>query len=82
MSLPLATVVEWGDLLQVVYVSLIAGVGITAVWSAGLVGVANFDARRRAGERGAAFAWGALAIVAGLAVAAAVVEAVIIMTTK
>ena len=78
----IAAIVEWGDLLQVVYVSLIAGVGITLVWSVGIVGVASWDARRRAGDRAAAAAYAALAFLAGAAVVAAIVQAVIIMTTK
>lgn len=78
----IAAVVEWGDLLQVVYVSLIAGIGITFVWSLGIVGVANWDARRQAGDRAAAAAYATLAVVAGLVVVAAVVQAVVIMTTK
>ena len=78
----IAAVVEWGDLLQVVYVSLIAGVGITLVWSVGIVGVANWDQRRQAGNRGGAAAYAALAVIAGLVVVAVIVEAVIIMTTK
>ena len=81
-TLPLGAVVEWGNLLQVVYVSLIAGVGITLIWSLGLVGVARFDDRRRVGDRGGAARYAALAIVSGLVVIAVLVEAVIIMTTK
>ena len=78
----IAAAVEWGDLLQVVYVSLIAGVGITLVWSIGIVGVANWDERRQAGNRGPAAAYAAVALLAGAIVVAAIVQAVIIMTTK
>ena len=78
----IAEAVAWGDLLQVVYVSLIAGVGITLIWSVGIVGVAKWDAHRQAGDTGGAAGYAALAVLAGLAVVAAIVEAIIIMTTK
>ena len=78
----IAAVIEWGNLLQVVYVSLIAGVGITFVWSLGIVGAARFDESRRAGNGRAAAGYALLGIVAGLVVIAVLVQAVIIMTTK
>jgi hypothetical protein len=53
-----------GHLLwQVVWVSLLAGVGISALFSFVIVGAARADEARRAGNGGAAVGWAALAVV-------------------
>jgi hypothetical protein len=76
----LATVVDWNALGKVVVYSFVASVGVTTVFSFGIVGLARFDDRRRSGGGGIAYA--ALALICALIVAAVVVEAIIIMTKK
>ena len=69
-------------LLQVVWVSLVAGVGISALFSLVIVGSARAGEARRAGQRGAAAAYAALAVVAFILFAAGVVLGVQAMVTK
>ena len=76
----LATLVDWSALGKVVLYSLVATVGVTAVFSFGIVGLTRFDERRRVGANGIGYA--ALALVSALIVTAVVVEAIIIMTKK
>jgi hypothetical protein len=56
--------VELGEIFEVIWVGLLAGVGITAAYSFVVLGTAVSAEARRAGRGGAAFAWGAVAIVA------------------
>jgi hypothetical protein len=76
----LATLVDWGALGKVVLYSSVAAVGVTGVFSFGIVGLTRFDERRRDGGGGAGYA--ALALVCGLIVTAVVIEAIVIMTKK
>lgn len=77
----LATVVDWNALGKVVVYSFVASVGVTTVFSVGIVGLARFDERRRTGG-GGRIAYAALALICALIVAAVVVEAIIVMTKK
>jgi hypothetical protein len=77
-----ATLVEGKQLLQTVAAALVAGVGITFVFSIAIWGVGRFADLSRS-ER--PLAAGAAAAVAGLAfagVAAAVVIGIVVMTKK
>ena len=56
--------VDNGLLFQVIWVSLLAGVGISVLFSLVIVGTAKADDARRAGHGGAAAAFLALAVVA------------------
>ena len=76
----LATLVDWGALGKVVVYAFIAAVGVTTVFSAGIVGMVRYDDRRRGS--GGGIAWIALALVCALIVAAVVVEAIVIMSKK
>ena len=77
-----ATLVEGKELLEAVIASVVAGVGVTFIFSIAIWGVARFADLSR-GER--PLAAGAAAAVAGLALvltAAAVVVGIIAMTSK
>jgi hypothetical protein len=77
-----ATIVDWGDLLQTIGASIVAGVGITVAFSVVIWGTARFSDLRREDRHGQA---GAALTVSGLAlavVAAGVVFGVVVMTTK
>lgn len=78
----LGALVDAGALWRVVVYSVVAGVGVTVVFSLGIVGVARFDELRRSGRGGPAFAYAAMAAIAGIVVVGVVVEAIVIMTNK
>jgi hypothetical protein len=69
-------------LAQVVWVSLVAGVGISVLYSLVILGSARAGEARRAGEGGAAAAWATLAVVALLLFAGGVALGVQAMITK
>jgi hypothetical protein len=72
-----------GHLLwQVVWVSLVAGVGISALFSFVIVGAARAGDARRAGHGGAAVGWAVLAVVAFALFAVGVVLGVQAMVQK
>jgi hypothetical protein len=71
-----------GDILEVIVVSLVAGVGITASYSFVVLGAGRSAEARRSGESASAIAYGALAGFFLLVFAAAVVVAIRIMLTK
>jgi prepilin signal peptidase PulO-like enzyme (type II secretory pathway) len=69
-------------LWQVIYVSLLAGVGISALFSFVIVGAARAGDARRAGRGGAAAGWAAVAVLAFVLFAAGVVLGVQAMVEK
>jgi hypothetical protein len=73
--------VKAADILEVVWVSLLAGVFVTAAFSVVVLGSARSAEARRTGQ-GSAFLWGGMAVVAFLAFAAVVVYGVHIMLAK
>jgi cytochrome c biogenesis protein CcdA len=78
----IATVVETKELLQSVVASLIAGIGVTAVFSVVIFGVTRAGDMVREERPLMATAAGALAVLAGLAVTAAIVFGIVVMTQK
>lgn len=78
----LATIVDTSDLLDVIWVSSLAGVGVTAAYGLALLGVDRAIEFGRAGRGLEAIAYGALAVLAGGAVAASLVFGLIVMFAK
>ena len=78
----LATVVDTQALLKTVVAALVAGVGVTLVFSVAILGAARFVDLSRDGRMASAVAFGMLAIVALAAAAAAVTIGIIVMTSK
>ena len=78
----LATVVDTGALLKTVAVAFVAGVGVTLIFSLAILGAARFADLSRDGRRVAAAPFGALAILALAAAAAAVTVGIIVMSSK
>ncbi len=79
---PLAVVVETKELLETVAASVIAGVGLTVIFSIAVYGAtrfADFSRDERPAAAGAAVALAALALAACIA---AVVVGVLVMTSK
>jgi hypothetical protein len=78
----MAVMVETKELLETVVVSLVAGVGVTVIFSVAIWGVARFADLSRNERPLAAGAAAALAGLAALATLAAVVFGIVIMSSK
>ena len=74
--------VAWGDLLEVIWVSALAGVGITAIYSLVIYSSGRASDARREGNGSAAAVYGALAVLAFVTFAAGVITGVTIMLNK
>jgi hypothetical protein len=74
--------VEIGQLVEVIWVSVLAGVGITTAYSFVVLGTGKSAEARRTGRRGAALGYAGLAALFLLLFAAAVVFAVQVMLRK
>ena len=78
----LATVVETGNLLRTVAVSLVAGIGVTLIFSITLWGAIRSVDLSRSERRLAAGLAASLAVTGLLATLAAVVIGIVVMTQK
>jgi len=78
----MAVVVETKNLLETVVASVVAGVGITVVFSIAIWGVARFADLSRSERPLAAGAAATLAALAGVATLAAVAFGIVIMSSK
>ncbi|MEA2294182.1 MAG: hypothetical protein QOE86_1821 [Solirubrobacteraceae bacterium] len=74
-------VIDWGLIGQVIWVSLVMGVGVTALFSLAIYGGSRASEARRTGS-GAAAAYAALSGFALLVFAAAVVFAITVILQK
>jgi hypothetical protein len=74
--------VKLSQLLEVAWVSVLAGVGITTAYSFVVLGTGKSAEARRTGRRGAAFGYAALAGLFLLLFASAIVFAVQVMLRK
>jgi hypothetical protein len=74
--------VDAGELFQVVWVGLLAGVGITGAYSFVVLGTGSYAEARRAGRGGAAFGWAVVAIVAFAVFVLGLVYGVSVMLNK
>ena len=79
---PLAEVVSGHDLLQVVWASLLAGIGVTCAYAFAILGGARAVDLTRSGRSAEAVVFGVLCALALAVVAAAVVYGIVIMTQK
>jgi hypothetical protein len=78
----IATVVDTEALIDTVLAAVVSGLGITLVFSLAIFGVSRFAELGRERRTSAAVAYGALAVLAGLAFAAAITVGIIVMTQK
>lgn len=74
-----ATVVDWGALLDTAIASIVAGVAVTIAASTVIYGVATSAEMRRDGRGGIAIAAAALAAVGALVFAAAIAAGLFVM---
>lgn len=78
----MAVIVQTKELLQTIVASLVAGVGVTLVFSVAIWGSARFADLSRNERPLAAGAAAALAGLAGLVTLVAVVYGIVVMTSK
>ena len=78
----IATIVHTDELLQTVAASVIAGIGVTFLFSLGIWGAGQFTELSRGKRPVAATAAAAVGMVALLCVAGAVVTGIVVMTHK
>jgi hypothetical protein len=76
----IATVVDWDALVQVIWVSLLSGVGVTAAWAFALLGATRALELGRAGRAGEAVIYGVLGVAGFATVVAAIVFGIVILT--
>jgi hypothetical protein len=76
----IATVVDWDALLQVIWVSLVAGVGVTAAWAFAIVGGTRSVEKGRDGRGGEAAVYAVVGVAGFAAVMAAIVFGIVILT--
>ena len=74
--------VEAGDILEVIWVSLLAGVVVSISYSCVVLGAARSNDSRRNGHGTAALLWGGMAVIAFAAFAGVVIYGVHIMLSK
>jgi hypothetical protein len=79
---PIAEIVDWGTLGEVVGYSLLAGVGLSAAFSMTILGATRFADMRRDNRPIEAGVFAVLMTIGLVATAAALVFGVVIMTTK
>jgi hypothetical protein len=76
----IATVVDWDAILQVIWVSLAAGVGLTAAWGFALLGSARAVQFGREGRLPVAVIYAAVGAAGFAAVIGAIVFGIVILT--
>jgi hypothetical protein len=76
----IASVVDWDALLQVIWVSLVAGVGITAAWGFALLGSTRALEVGRHGRVAEATIYAVIGVVGLLTVIGAIVFGILILT--
>jgi hypothetical protein len=72
------SIIDWGALFQVIYISAIAGIAIAAVLGTGIVA----SLRAQDSEGGTAFALNAVTVISVILVGAALVTGIYFITDK
>jgi hypothetical protein len=78
----IGSIVDTGDLLQVIWASLAAGIGVTGVFGVAILGGSRAVDSARDGDLPAAGVFAALGVVALAAVVASIVFAIVVLTEK
>ena len=76
----IATIVDWDAIVQVIWVSLLAGVGVTAAYGFALLGTTRALESGRAGNTGGAVAYGVVGVIGMAIVIGAIVFGILILT--
>ena len=82
MSLLRVAAVDSDAMLEMIWTSLLAGVGVTTIYAIAIFGAARAVDSSRSGRGGDAAIFGALSVIALLAVGAAVIFGIVAMTDK
>ncbi|MBN1528885.1 MAG: hypothetical protein JW895_07470 [Thermoleophilaceae bacterium] len=75
-------IIDTGDLLEVVWTSILAGVGVTVIYGLALLGLDRAIEFGRAGRGLEAAAYGALGVICSAGVLASLVFAIFVMVDK
>ena len=75
----IATIVDWDAILQVIWVSLLAGVGVTAAWGFALLGANRALENGREGRAVAAVAYGVVGVAGFAVVIGAIVFGLVVL---
>lgn len=78
----IASIVDTHDLLEVIWVSIVAGIGLTAVYGVAILGATHAIEAGRRGQATGALLFGALGIVAMAVVLAAIVFGLVTLSDK
>jgi hypothetical protein len=78
----IATIVDTSDLLEVVWTSAVAGVGVTVVYGLAILGVDRAIEFGRMGRGLEAAAYGVLAVICTAGVLASLVFGIVVMVNK
>ena len=78
----LASAIEWDNLLEVVWVSVLASVAVTLAFSLAILGATRAVDLRRDGHHALATAFVAIMILGLAATAASTVFGIVVMTSK
>lgn len=76
----IATVVDWDAIVQVIWVSLVAGVGVTAAWGVALLGSTRAIETGRDGHLAVAAVYAVMGGLALAVVVGAIVFGIVILT--
>jgi hypothetical protein len=76
----IATIVDWDAVLQVIWVSLVAGVGVTAAWGFALLGSTRAIELGREGRVAEAAIYAVVGVAGSVAAVAAIVFGIVILT--
>jgi uncharacterized membrane protein len=77
-----AAAIDWGQLLELVWVAALAGVTVAASFALVILGAARASECRRADRAVPATAYGVLSVIAALIFVGGVVFAVVVITAK
>ena len=77
-----AAAIEWSKLFQVIWVSLLAGIGITTLFSFAILGTTRASEARRAGSGGSSAGYALMALVGFAGLAGAVIFGIAIIVDK
>jgi hypothetical protein len=80
--LEIATIVDTGDLWQMVAAALVGGVGTVAIFSLAILGAVRFAETSRDGRTLQSALFAGLAVLGLVAATATIVTGVVLMTTK
>lgn len=75
-------VVDWNALVEVLWTSALAGIGVTTIFGVAIVGATRAVDLRRSGHAVAAAVYGTLGTIAITLVGAAIVFGIVVMTSK